>query len=202
MRKTSFYQILFLVAYWTLAAAFIVSHEQVALTNNPACEGTTPAFATDFVIATLGTLVISIFVGSFDVFVLSRLLRKRPYGFKLMTKTGFWVFCIVGFISLIVILIIASRQVLSYSDPALWEAYAAWLMSPLFATNVVYWGINVFIALFLVQVGEKFGPGVPLGFLRGQYHRPKEEDRIFMFLDLKSSTTLAEQLGHLKYSRQ
>ena len=30
-------------------------------------------------------------------------------------------------------------------------------------------------------------------------HKPKEEIRIFMFLDLKSSTTIAEQLGHIRY---
>jgi adenylate cyclase len=29
--------------------------------------------------------------------------------------------------------------------------------------------------------------------------RPHEEERIFMFLDLKSSTTIAEELGHIKY---
>ena len=29
--------------------------------------------------------------------------------------------------------------------------------------------------------------------------KPKEEVRIFMFLDLKSSTTIAEKLGHVKY---
>jgi DNA-binding response OmpR family regulator len=30
-------------------------------------------------------------------------------------------------------------------------------------------------------------------------HKPKEEVRIFMFLDMKSSTTIAEKLGHVKY---
>jgi adenylate cyclase len=34
----------------------------------------------------------------------------------------------------------------------------------------------------------------------GKYHRPKEQERIFMFLDLKSSTTYAEKLGHIRYS--
>src|SRR5690606_23539690 len=36
--------------------------------------------------------------------------------------------------------------------------------------------------------------------LLGKYRNPREEERIFMFMDLKSSTTIAEQLGHLKYS--
>ncbi|MEM6805416.1 MAG: adenylate/guanylate cyclase domain-containing protein, partial [Bacteroidota bacterium] len=37
--------------------------------------------------------------------------------------------------------------------------------------------------------------------LRGKYHRPREEERIFMFIDLKSSTTIAEELGNIRYSK-
>ncbi|MEM9328232.1 MAG: adenylate/guanylate cyclase domain-containing protein, partial [Bacteroidota bacterium] len=37
--------------------------------------------------------------------------------------------------------------------------------------------------------------------LLGKYRTPKEEERIFMFLDLKNSTSIAERLGHLKYSQ-
>jgi len=33
----------------------------------------------------------------------------------------------------------------------------------------------------------------------GKYNRPFEEDRIFMFLDLKSSTSIAEKLGHKRF---
>ncbi len=34
----------------------------------------------------------------------------------------------------------------------------------------------------------------------GKYRSPREEERIFLFMDLKSSTALAESLGHLQYS--
>ena len=40
-----------------------------------------------------------------------------------------------------------------------------------------------------------------LKLLLGRYKKPKEEKRIFLFLDLKSSTTYAERLGHFKYSQ-
>ncbi|MBX2871441.1 MAG: adenylate/guanylate cyclase domain-containing protein [Saprospiraceae bacterium] len=36
---------------------------------------------------------------------------------------------------------------------------------------------------------------------RGKFYTPREEERIFMFLDLQSSTTHAERLGHIKYSK-
>jgi len=34
---------------------------------------------------------------------------------------------------------------------------------------------------------------------RGKYYKPKSENRIFMFVDLNSSTTLAEKLGNERY---
>lgn len=52
----------------------------------------------------------------------------------------------------------------------------------------------------LYQVNLMLGEGNLLRFIRGEFYEPKEEPRIFMFLDLQSSTTLAEQLGHERYS--
>jgi len=54
------------------------------------------------------------------------------------------------------------------------------------------------IVLFL-QISRLLGDGVLLKFLYGKYHKPVEEERIFMFLDLKSSTTIAEKIGHEKF---
>jgi adenylate cyclase len=36
--------------------------------------------------------------------------------------------------------------------------------------------------------------------IMGKYHNPRVENRIFMFLDMKDSTTHAENLGHIKFS--
>lgn len=62
-----------------------------------------------------------------------------------------------------------------------------------------YFFMNLMIS-FINQVNKKYGPGVLVPLLLGRYRAPKEEERIFMFMDLKSSTFTAERLGHLKYS--
>jgi adenylate cyclase len=54
---------------------------------------------------------------------------------------------------------------------------------------------------FILQISKKFGPGVLLEYTLGKYFAPKVEERAFMFLDLKSSTSLAEKLEHVTYSR-
>lgn len=60
--------------------------------------------------------------------------------------------------------------------------------------------VDTIIALFR-QVGLMLGPGTMKKLIKGEFYHPREEDRVFMFLDLKSSTTMAEELGHFKYSR-
>jgi len=50
------------------------------------------------------------------------------------------------------------------------------------------------------QVIKKYGEGNILSIFLGKYRRPRLENRLFLFLDLNSSTTLAEKLGHLRFS--
>jgi adenylate cyclase len=53
---------------------------------------------------------------------------------------------------------------------------------------------------FLKLINQKLGPGVLRDLLLGKYRQPKEQEILFLFIDLKSSTTYAELLGHKKYS--
>ena len=65
--------------------------------------------------------------------------------------------------------------------------------------GLVFFGL---LALtFLLEVRRKVGPGNLGALLTGRYHRPREEARVFLFLDLKGSTSIAERLGHARYSQ-
>ncbi|MEL6867746.1 MAG: adenylate/guanylate cyclase domain-containing protein, partial [Bacteroidota bacterium] len=55
------------------------------------------------------------------------------------------------------------------------------------------------LCMFYTEVSNHIGQTVLMNLFTGKYHHPIEEERIFMFLDMKSSTTIAEQLGHLNY---
>ena len=60
------------------------------------------------------------------------------------------------------------------------------------------------VDLFMVvlrQINLMLGDGNLTKMMRGKFYTPREEQRIFMFLDLQSSTQLAEKLGHIEYSR-
>jgi adenylate cyclase len=62
-----------------------------------------------------------------------------------------------------------------------------------------------FLFSVLINLGRDMngllGPGVLWNYVTGRYHHPTEENRAFMFLDLKSSTTIAEKLGNARYHR-
>lgn len=74
-------------------------------------------------------------------------------------------------------------------------------------TNRIFWLVTLYFIIcsllfsFFRLANDKFGKGVILNMLLGHYRKPREVERILMFLDLKSSTTIAENLGHLQYSR-
>lgn len=54
---------------------------------------------------------------------------------------------------------------------------------------------------FYLIVQNKIGVTNFFPVVSGKYYYPREENRIFLFLDLKSSSIMAEQLGHEKYSK-
>lgn len=56
------------------------------------------------------------------------------------------------------------------------------------------------VVSFITLVSRKFGAGKMMPLLLGKYRTPQEEYRVFLFMDLQSSTAIAEQLGHIKYS--
>ena len=60
--------------------------------------------------------------------------------------------------------------------------------------------LSSYILEIIRAVDQKLGPGNLWKLMIGEFSQPKEMERIFMFADLKNSTKLAEQLGHLKYS--
>lgn len=64
--------------------------------------------------------------------------------------------------------------------------------------HYLYWTLLMGGTMLMVRLNDQYGGG-GIGYLTGQYRRPRQEMRIFMFLDMRSSTSIAEQLGHQQY---
>lgn len=66
---------------------------------------------------------------------------------------------------------------------------------------IIYALSGTIIIIFINQISRKMGQGVLWNFISGKYHKPREEERIFMFMDLTNSTSLAEDLGDIEYNK-
>lgn len=84
-----------------------------------------------------------------------------------------------------------------------WETLAAAFraMTPRYTLSFGLWTALVVVAInFTLEVERVIGPGNLWRLLIGRYRQPREEERVFLFMDLKGSTATAEELGHLRYS--
>ena len=66
--------------------------------------------------------------------------------------------------------------------------------SPLILSLIV-----AFTVITYFQVEKLIGKNMLANYLKGKYKKPKKEIRVFLFLDLKSSTTISEKLGNEIY---
>lgn len=58
----------------------------------------------------------------------------------------------------------------------------------------------VFFLSFLLHINRKFGPRTLFYLISGKYYKPRQERRIFMFVDMRDSTGIAQRLGNYNYS--
>jgi len=201
MRKIQFFKILFLICFWVLCAIFITIYDASVIGFKSEIEGEHYSFLRNLVVVTMVCAIGATLLGSLEILFLSRLLRRKPFGLTLVIKTIIYLMFMLFFISMAVLYLYSSEINKPLLNADVLKLYFDYLFSARIMMTILYWGIACVSALFILQVSDKFGQGVLLSFLLGKYHRPKEEDRIFMFLDLKSSTTYAEKLGHIKYSQ-
>jgi adenylate cyclase len=134
------------------------------------------------------------------IYQLRHLVRNLPLWFGLVLKS---------------IVLVAAAFLLNYilhftyiwlieKEPLTTELghnYYKIFQSSLFVSQMFRWLITFLITILLIEVNEKYSPGVFLSILAGRYITPKIEKRTVMFIDLVDSTTIAEQLGHKKYFR-
>ena len=73
------------------------------------------------------------------------------------------------------------------------------LYTRLATDSLLFWMVMLLSALIIVEIDQKYSPGVFWEILTGKYLKPRNEKRIIMFLDLKDSTPISEKLGHEKY---
>ena len=133
--------------------------------------------------------------GSLELFLLPKVtvwFRKWSFTKIFILKTSFYT--IVIYVVTIFLAIIAG-----FFEGRKWTELVAILISPQQLVLVAYTLVIYGLLVFFIQINHLMGEGTLWKFIRGKYHQPREEERIFMFLDMKSSTAIAEQLGDVRF---
>ncbi len=138
----------------------------------------------------LRSLVAGLIGGGIYIFLLRDRLRKYPY----FTALG-----IMALLMLPVIVFTAAVWPALRSD-SFGATFEAHLISTRSVGQYFYWTMLMGGSMFMVRLNDQYGSG-GISYLTGRYHEPREEMRVFMFLDMRSSTAIAEELGHVKYFR-
>lgn len=182
--KLRLYAILFSVLYWTVVGFYLIIIRYVGL-------GEFAPPDLNYVDLALYAGVVGSLIGLlFGLFPLSALLKKRR-SFLSVVLMGTSCY-VLFFVSVIFLSSLAGNSI---------RFAFVYVFSPDGLIVLFHLSMASLLYHFILQINRKFGPGVLLEYTLGKYFAPKEEERAFMFLDLKSSTRLAETLEHVSYSR-
>ncbi len=152
-----------------------------------------------FIFSSLAITCVGFLVGTIELFYLNQVFAKKSFTKKILSKL--LVYTLLLFIvTLITYPIAASLELkMSLFDPQVWTKLYDFLASYAYLSTGLQLLVALGISLFYAEISENIGHGILLNFFTGKYHSPTEEERVFMFLDMKSSTTIAEELGHIRY---
>ncbi|HUR30267.1 MAG TPA: adenylate/guanylate cyclase domain-containing protein [Saprospiraceae bacterium] len=143
--------------------------------------------------------VMGIILGSTEVLLLDKFFSKSSFVVKFFFKSLIYISAILICVALFSVLSSSIVLGISLFNPVIFRNMLAFFTDVGFWSIMLYTGIIFSFVIFLSEMSDHLGQSVLKNFLLGKYHKPREEERIFMFLDIKSSTTFAEQLGHVKY---
>ena len=187
------------VVFWTMALLFYavfrffgIDHETTVTINSDVSED---FLMRRFIVSGILGTGLGVLYAFVDLLFEKTFSKKMTLGTTLLLKTGLYFIVTVVTITGVVH---AVSNILGFEIDI---ETGWWREDKRFWALLLYIIISSLVFSFLKIAIGRFGRGVFLKMLLGKYKVPQEENRIFMFLDLKSSTTIAEKIGHHKYSR-
>jgi adenylate cyclase len=154
-----------------------------------------PHSLTEFLEAGSISILIGLFVGILEEFVLKNTFQDKPFLAVTIIRTFAYSILVSIVLCLVLSIEISFNEQLSYI-----EAVVQYLKSPLFQRDFFFTFLFIILILFILQILLLVGRANFFRMLLGLYHQPREISRIFMFIDLNDSTSIAERLSNKTYS--
>ena len=150
----------------------------------------------NIVVAIIAAVFFGAILGVIDFFI-EKKLRGKSLGIEILTK-GVLYLATWYLVTFIGYTIGTSMDAKFVDSPIL--KYTELFSGNIFYASSIYTAVMIVIISFIKQMNNKFGPGILIPMLLGKFRKPSVDERIFLFMDLKDSTTYAERLGHIRFS--
>jgi len=171
----------------------------VLFTNNSLGPSSTYSFMISAASNMGAGLVGALIGGSFLVFYVNVKYQDKSYAYTIVAVTIVFILIVTLVSVLLGLILVPIRAGKPLSDPEGMTAFKSFMKDSSHIKAAIAWYFVVAITQMLLQVNSKFGQANFWNIIRGKYNKPQAEKRIFMFLDINSSTTIAEQLGDETY---
>ncbi|MCW3110934.1 MAG: adenylate cyclase [Segetibacter sp.] len=185
--------LIFSIVYTQLEKGLLGNLNYYPSTQNPY------SFTKSIFITPVSALLAGLLIGTLEIQYLNKLFIQKSFSKKIVYKSLAYILLILAF--LVITTAISNSielQAPVYNEKVLNNVWS-FLSNYAFLGVAIYMASVIFVSQFYNEVSDNIGRGVLVNFFSGRYHSPVEEERIFMFLDMKSSTTIAENLGHVMY---
>src|SRR5688500_6827271 len=199
-KKIQIQQWIFLAIAWQFIALWVTIYDHLLIHSNlVATRNENYSFLSNWFLNSSGTFFATILGGSFLVFYVNTKFADRSYGQAMLAV----VLCIIVVMAITISIagyfyVTMVRHIPSASSE-FGSAFRAFLFDPINLKDTMFWSTVTVITQFVFQMNTKFGHGRLWKIVTGKYRLPREEEKVFMFVDLNSSTTIAEKLGAINY---
>jgi len=152
-------------------------------------------------------------IGTISGFLIGLVLKlaDRPFEYRIIRRFSFPVSLLIGTLTLIILFKASQFASVVIYDLMVAEVNFDQIQQTQVFRDIISWNsiFNMLWTALMVSAMLNFikltsriiGPRLMMNYMKGLYHKPVEEERIFMFIDLNSSTSLAERMQPVTYHR-
>lgn len=181
------------IVYSLLEKGLLGTSDHYPATGNPY------HFKESMIINSIATFVMGMIQGLIEFYFLRKLFITMSFRKKIISKTFIYVLLIILFILCLNTVYNSNALHVSIFSSEVLRMNLLFIKTFSFWSIIIFVGFIVLLCLLFSEISDYIGHNVLTNFFNGKYHRSKTEERIFMFLDMRSSTTIAEKLGHVQY---
>ena len=134
-------------------------------------------------------IFLGLVLGFFEEFIFHNSLRRMSFIKVILLKAVIYmgIIAFVFFFSIVLYIVITGTD---------YNIYKEYILAGNLDIDIILVFLIFTVLTFFGQLDRLVGPGVLFKYMIGKYKYPVLEKKIFMFLDIKSSTTIAEKLDH------